>query len=389
MINCEKCNTQLLDTAKFCSKCGAPTQHKKPIASEEPNQNLCPKCGTENPSGAKFCKKDGFRLADAEMTLPTPSIALEDSSPLPMLRTDTLPETAPISSCIPPKQDSVKLTESSDDNTAFDARFNRVESHESDADQLQNERTEKSEETVAATPRIDMVRRDSVDGKSRYLINRSLILPSVIVLFVVIVVLSGWYFFNRQSPVAQQPPQGIESIAKSQNQSAPKEQAKPPIDPKHTEPAHPVKSPGSTKKNATELEMRINSELKEKGVGTISIKIDPDMKGIARGQVNDEATKARGLEIVATYKQLKKVDDRIHVKPQETKVDPAKIEGELNRAFRSAGIGSVTAEVDDTMMATLKGTVQSKQDQEKALSIAKSFRVLQSYKNIIFVIAPQ
>ena len=67
---------------------------------------------------------------------------------------------------------------------------------------------------------------------------------------------------------------------------------------------------------------------------------------------------------------------------------PPRVQGELNRALRNAGIGSVTAEVSNSFGVTLKGTVQSNQDRKTALSVARSFKDLKGLKDIIFVVAP-
>jgi len=53
MISCVKCKTELLDSAKFCHKCGA----KVP-----PKTVPCPQCRFQNPKASKFCTSCGLNL---------------------------------------------------------------------------------------------------------------------------------------------------------------------------------------------------------------------------------------------------------------------------------------------------------------------------------------
>ena len=76
-------------------------------------------------------------------------------------------------------------------------------------------------------------------------------------------------------------------------------------------------------------------------------------------------------------------------KAKEPGPDPSKVEGRLNKMLRDAQAGGVTAEVNENMTATLKGTVRSGRDRDKALSVAKSVKEVKRVRDIIFVIEPQ
>lgn len=52
-VFCKNCGNQLLDTAKFCNKCGTPNDYIKP--TEE--KNYCNSCGRELPVGESICAK--------------------------------------------------------------------------------------------------------------------------------------------------------------------------------------------------------------------------------------------------------------------------------------------------------------------------------------------
>lgn len=71
--------------------------------------------------------------------------------------------------------------------------------------------------------------------------------------------------------------------------------------------------------------------------------------------------------------------------PQAVAIDPAKLEGDINRALRSRDINSITAQVNDDMSLTLKGSA-SASEKERALQFARQVRGIRGVKDKIFVI---
>lgn len=67
-------------------------------------------------------------------------------------------------------------------------------------------------------------------------------------------------------------------------------------------------------------------------------------------------------------------------------VDLPRLEGQINRAFREAGIDGVTAQVNDAAVVTLKGVVKGVQGKQKALEIVKTFKGVSQVNDIIFII---
>lgn len=58
MKQCPKCNASIIDTAKFCSKCGV---NIKKYEEENAKDRFCPECGTAITDG-DFCTECGFKI---------------------------------------------------------------------------------------------------------------------------------------------------------------------------------------------------------------------------------------------------------------------------------------------------------------------------------------
>src|SRR5579859_1609105 len=81
MNRCHKCNTELIQQARFCNVCGSPqtsgtqVQISSPTDQETPDKtNRCHKCGSELPVEARFCNNCGSaQNAGASSTAATTS----------------------------------------------------------------------------------------------------------------------------------------------------------------------------------------------------------------------------------------------------------------------------------------------------------------------------
>jgi hypothetical protein len=69
----------------------------------------------------------------------------------------------------------------------------------------------------------------------------------------------------------------------------------------------------------------------------------------------------------------------------EPALDPAKLEGDLNRALRRRDVRGVTAQVGDDGTVMLKGSAYAA-DKDRALQIARTFRGVKSVKDQVFVV---
>jgi len=72
----------------------------------------------------------------------------------------------------------------------------------------------------------------------------------------------------------------------------------------------------------------------------------------------------------------------------EVSTDPDKIERDINRALRKAGLTGITAAVNDNLEVTLKGSVRSNNKKNKAFKIAETFisKGNKRIRDMIFVV---
>jgi hypothetical protein len=73
-------------------------------------------------------------------------------------------------------------------------------------------------------------------------------------------------------------------------------------------------------------------------------------------------------------------------KRDSSKTSAGRLEGEINRALKNAGMSSVSAEVKDDMSAVVKGTVPSAGDKQRAMQIVQGFRQIKNVRDIVFVV---
>lgn len=136
----------------------------------------------------------------------------------------------------------------------------------------------------------------------------------------------------------------------------------------------------TTKKEETKqpdektLQGDINSEIKDN--------IEKTQENIIEQQLKTSKTTTTQTKKTTTEKQT----NRPEVSPNLTKIDPFRLEGNINRALRDEGLKNVRAEVNDNFEVTLKGTVSSNAEKDKALAIAKRFKETKTIKDSIFIV---
>jgi len=147
-----------------------------------------------------------------------------------------------------------------------------------------------------------------------------------------------------------------------------------------------------TDNRAARIENELNSTLRKRGLNTIYAKVTQDLIAILKGSASSLQDKELALSIARSYRELRSVKDEIILGPVQPPppprpCDPAKLEGEINKALRNAGLMGVTAEVSYDFQVILKGSVMTEADVFRARKIAKDFQCVKDVKNKIFVVS--
>lgn len=276
-MTCEKCKTNIPDTAKFCPKCG--TKAENQIAVQEAAIKKCPKCGAENPVSAKFCKVDGYKFQQADENAITATVESEKPVLCPKCGTAYA---LGIKFC---KNDGAPLKEELKPTVAA-----RQESRIKEPNRI-NLREEISHKIAIGKEAL------------KNILKKHLWIGLLAVVFLVAGSGSYFYFSGRAGEEAP--------------------------------------------------EITISQEPKiEKPVSPQGYKPEPSEPFVA------------------------------------VSADPAKLEGEINRALRGASLHGITAVVDDGLEVVLQGSVNSNYEKDRAFEIAETFtyKGIKRIRDIIFVV---
>ena len=142
--------------------------------------------------------------------------------------------------------------------------------------------------------------------------------------------------------------------------------------------------------DVTRVQQDLNRQLRSSGLAGVSVKVNADRSAVLRGKVSTAKEKEDAQILVSNSPELSSVRNTIQIiaePPQAAAaVDPAKLEGEINRALRNGGVGSVTAQVADDLSVTLKGSVTSAEQKDRAFQVVRRFQARGMPKDRIFVI---
>ena len=120
-MKCPKCQSEIKDNAKFCTKCGCNLAEElakmKPAAPQQPVQpqvqqdKVCVKCGAPIKPGARFCTKCGTPVAQpapvqptVEAPKPAPTPVQSAPTPQPKAATPVQPAPTPQPKAVTPVQ---------------------------------------------------------------------------------------------------------------------------------------------------------------------------------------------------------------------------------------------------------------------------------------------
>lgn len=169
---------------------------------------------------------------------------------------------------------------------------------------------------------------------------------------------------------------------------------------------HGASVPSPTPLNIADL----NAQFRSADLSAVSARNDSGRDVVLEGTVASKTDKDRAVQLSLVYPGVAGVEDRIEVtetappaqmeppekvtpsKPapppsqKSAMLDPAKLEGQINRALRKGGAGGVTAQVADNLTVTLKGAATSNAQKERAFQIARRFRGVKTVQDRVFVV---
>jgi len=145
--------------------------------------------------------------------------------------------------------------------------------------------------------------------------------------------------------------------------------------------------------NIGQIERDLNRALRKRGLIEVYVEVNEDLTADLKGYTSNQADKNAALSIARSFTELKEVRQNIIVKSKPvlssippSRIEPAKIEGDINRALRNEGLGGVTAAVSDDLEVILKGSVLNSKQKRRAFEITSRFKVVRRIKDWIFVV---
>lgn len=103
------------------------------------------------------------------------------------------------------------------------------------------------------------------------------------------------------------------------------------------------------------------------------------------GNVYSADEKQRLVELATTTTGIATVNDTTQIIERPPVIDPGKVEADINRALKSAGLADIAAVVDEQLNATLVGSVTRASDRDKAMRTARKITAIKSLRSEIEV----
>lgn len=211
----------------------------------------------------------------------------------------------------------------------------------------------------------------------------------------------GYFYWSKKnaatdSVVATSDTAATQSGKAGKNVPAPRQEVPPITSPSASMAADPLKTAKS-----------INDQLRAAGLTTVIANVDDRLHAtlggvvtsnaarekavtIARAQEGVAGVNADAIEVAASKEQIAAPAPRRQPQavapPVSVQRDPAKLEGELGRSLRASGINGISAQVSDDFVVTLKGSVTSDAEKERAFGIARRFEGVKAVKDKVFVV---
>lgn len=143
--------------------------------------------------------------------------------------------------------------------------------------------------------------------------------------------------------------------------------------------------PGAPQINTIQEEL--NKGLAQSGFNEIRAKVIDRQTVVLTGTAKSAEEKAAAAEYVSSSTGMS-VGNNVQVDAPDAAPlpDPAKVEGEINRALRESGLSGVTAQIENDFSATLRGATRNLDEKEKAFAITARFTAIGRVRDQIFVV---
>jgi osmotically-inducible protein OsmY len=382
---CKKCNNSIPDAAKFCPKCGAKIEipaaqdiqtkkcpscgaenpasakfckvdgynfqqaekkrEERPTEVEKPSNLLfCPKCGASYPLTAKFCKKDGTSLQQVTGTVEIrkpdtkegeikPDATIESKAEAAITETKAVeepPEKVPV----PEKPKDFIVCPKCGTTNPLTAKFCKKDGAPLKED-IKPSLVREIQPEVPVKPAIKESGPPKAESRKKAIRKTSKIWVWITICGVVLIILCGGSYLYFSDLIGKKP----ESLQK-----------------------------------------KINMELEEKKLDSISVQVDKEWVATVSGIVGKPIYRSEALNIVKSHKEVKEIIDNI-----QTTGD---MEKKINNALKDEGINEIYANMDDNLITTLKGFASSEGEKAKAVNIARGFKELKDLKDEIQIKTP-
>jgi ribosomal protein L40E/osmotically-inducible protein OsmY len=385
---CPNCGAENHVLAKFCSKCGKKMEAAEELVEAERPMDVivCPKCGAKNPSTAKFCRKDGtplkvptFIKETLEAKLPEKEIKAEAvKEPKVPVEEKGLERVYDVE-----RPKNVIICPKCGMANPITARFCKK-----DGTPLRELKHE-----AAVRPEIIIFPEYGLKEKAAKP-SRMWLLIAVIGVVLIFGSVGSYLYFSgiigkksKEFTVAQQQDisEAIEASFRKQDQ-----RQKLQID-------------------INKLESDLNSALRERGLDKVYAEVNEDLIATLKGTVDDPRDNMMAINVAKSFKELKDIKSEILVTESATpaikeipstgiasktltspppvqRVDPSKVEIDINRTLRNAGFSGITVEVSDNLEVTLKGSVSSMEEKFRLLKLVRGIKGIKEIKDMVFVI---
>jgi osmotically-inducible protein OsmY len=159
--------------------------------------------------------------------------------------------------------------------------------------------------------------------------------------------------------------------------------------------------PSAPAVSAASVQRSVDAALRREGLQGVGSRVESDLTVTLFGSVDNAEARLRAGRVAASQPNVSGIRNNIQVvatapvpspraaiappAPGPGVVDPAKLEGEINRALRGRDVRGITAQVGDDLTVTLKGSTNAG-DKDRAFQIARSFKDVRTLRDQVFVV---